>query len=293
MKINDYFENKRYKAIVQDRRLLTDYEKEQLIPELKSRLKVLIQYFKEIISLCDIQKGSKEFNSKINSIINPQSIPIAPQDSVESISEKFYESIKAQAQKEGVDDIENILKSFENIDDANKLGLFLNEINLQCSSLMAVKNKLFLFKIEGYPFISNAKTGETVACQPQQYFLTTEPFQIIIGNLVAVAKATSDTVHEWHKYNMSLKSKYLSIYESSISLRNSRLVLFIQLFTIFLAISLSAFFLITRDPLDLIKKNNILKNEIVNLTQENKSLKSNIKNGSTNYSIKQHSNRGQ
>lgn len=293
MKTNDYFEKRLYKAIVQDRRHLTDYEKEQLIPELRSRLEVLIKYFKEIINLCDVQKGSKEFNSKIASIINPQSLPIESQDSIESISEKFYESVKAQAQKEGIDDIENILKSFENIDDANKLGLFMNEINLQCSSLMAVKNKLFLFKIEGYPFISNARTGETVACQPQQYFLTTEPFQIIIGNIVAVAKATSDTVNEWHKYNMNLKSKYLNIYESSISLRNSRLILFIQLFTIFLAISLSAFFLIARDPFDLIKKNNILKNEIVNLTKENKSLKLNTKNGSTNHPIKQHSNRGQ
>jgi hypothetical protein len=281
MKSFDYFEKRRHKTISQDRSFLTDYEKEQLIPELKSRLNVLVQYFKEIIHLCDIQKGSQEFNVSINSIINPQGLQISTQDSVQTIAEKFYESVKAQAQKEGVDDIESLLKSYENIDDAIKLGLFINEINLQCSSLMVVKNHLFLFKIEGYPFITNKNTGETIACQPKQYFLTTEPFQIVIHNIMGVAKALSDTVHEWHKYNMNLKSKYLDIYISSLSLRNTKLVLFIQMLTIVLAVSLSAFFLVARDPFNLIKENNTLKYEVGSLKQENTFLKSKFEKGLT------------
>lgn len=146
---------------------------------------------------------------------------------------------------------------------------------------MAVKNHLFLYKIEGYPFITDANTGQTFAGHPQQYFLTTEPFQIIINNIMNVAKALSETIHEWHKYNMNLKSQYLSIYVNGLTLRNTKLILFIQMLTIFLAIALSSFFLIARDPFDLMKKNTSLKSEVGVLRQENILLKSKFKNGLT------------
>jgi len=292
MTISEYFEKRRYKTIIHDRRYLTDYEKEQLIPGLKSSLNVLGQYFKEIIHICDIQKGSKEFNLNLNSIINPKGAPITFQDTGQSVSEKFFEDVKSQAQKEGVDDIERILKLYENIRDTKQLGLFINEINHQCSSLMAVKNHLFLYKIEGYPFITDVKTGQTIACQPPQYFLTTEPFQIIINNIIGVAKALSDTVHEWHKYNMNLKSKYLEIYVKSLSLRNTKLGLFIQMLTVFLAISLSAFFLIARDPLDLKKQNNALTSKVEVLKQENKILKIKAEKGLIIQSIGSRQSRG-
>lgn len=106
MNIKEYLEKRRYKTILHDRRYLTDYEKEQLIPEIKSRLKVLAQYFKEIIKLCDVQKDSKEFNLSLNSIINPKAAPISLQQSGQSVSEKFFGDVKLQAQEEGVDDIE-------------------------------------------------------------------------------------------------------------------------------------------------------------------------------------------
>ena len=130
---------------------------------------------------------------------------------------------------------------------------------------MVVKNHLFLFKIEGYPFITNNKTGETTACQPQQYFLTTEPFQIVINNIMGVAKALSDTVHEWHKYTMNLKSKELDIYVNRLSLRNTNLVLFIQLLAIVLTISLSAFFLMARDPFNLILLRHIINYDQISI----------------------------
>jgi len=281
MKLREYFEKKRYKIILHDRRYLTDYENEQLVPELKSRLNVLVQYFNDIITLCEIQKGSKEFNQNLNSIINPRGITIRFHDSGESVAENFFGDVQAQAQKEGVDDIKRILNLYDNIQDTKQLGLFINEINLQCSSLMAVKNFLFLYKIEGYPFIVDPKTGQSIAQQPQQYFLTTEPFQIVINNIIGVAKALSDTIHEWHKYNMDLKSQYLKIHVNNISLRNTKLVLFIQLLTIILAISLSAFFLMARDPFNLIKENNTLKSEVSSFKQENALLKLKFEKGLT------------
>ena len=64
LRIQAYREKKRYDIILHDRSHLTDYEKEQLIPELKLRLNVLKQYFNEIIKLCDLQRDSQDFNQK-------------------------------------------------------------------------------------------------------------------------------------------------------------------------------------------------------------------------------------
>ncbi|MFH1081258.1 MAG: hypothetical protein V1766_13540, partial [Pseudomonadota bacterium] len=64
----------------------------------------------------------------------------------------------------------------------------------------------------------------------------------------------------------------------------TKLVLFIQMLTIVLAISLSAFFLLARDPFNLIKENNTLKSEVGSLKQENALLKSKFEKGLTNQS---------
>ena len=48
-KLRSLRDKKRYEVILHDRTHLTDYEKDVLIPELKSRLGALKQYFKDII----------------------------------------------------------------------------------------------------------------------------------------------------------------------------------------------------------------------------------------------------
>jgi len=147
------------------------------------------------------------------------------------------------------------------------LGLFVNEINLLCSSLMNVNNKLLLYKIETYPYLTDTKTNQTIAAHPKQYYLTIEPFQILVNNIVAVAKPTSETIHEWHKYALKLKSQYLELH-------NTRSAKNIHILTIILAISLSAFFLFANDPFNLIRQNSELRNKIMILKNELKSLKS-------------------
>ena len=268
MKIKQHFDKKRYNIILHDRLHLTDYEKDQLIPELKYRLAVLRKYHEEVIQLCDIQKNQPEFNQNLNSIINPKGIPSPPEDSALSISEKYFNDVKKQAQKEGIDNIDRINKLYENIEDTKQLGLFLNEVNILCSSFLVVKNKLFLYKINGYPILTDAQTRQTIATQPEQYYLTTEPFQLLVSNIVAVAKSTSDSIHDWHNYAMKLKSQYLDLYINRLSIRNTQKTLCIQICTMLLAISLSAYFLFANDPFNLFKKNLELKKEIGQLKEE-------------------------
>lgn len=263
---------KRYKAILQDRMHLTDYERGQLIPELKSRLGVLNQYFSDIIRICENQRDSRLFKENLNSIINPKGLSSSSEVDAQCLSERFFDAVKNQAQIENIDDINRILKEYENIEDVRRLGLFLNEVNLLCSSLLEVKNRLFLFKIEAYPHILDKRTGQTIADIPHQFYLTTEPFQISIQNIASVCKATSETVHEWHRQTMNMKSQFLNFLSNKTTLRNNRLILFIQILAIFLAIVLSAFFLSANDPFNLIKTNQELKSRAKVLEDENRLL---------------------
>jgi hypothetical protein len=271
-KIKDNRLKKRYRLILQDRIHLTDYEKYQLIPELRSRLRVLVGYFSDIVTICRNQKGSRLFVENLASIINPEGIPSSNID-VKDLAEKFFDSVIEQAQVQNIDDIERILKEYENIEDVRRLGLFLNEINLLCSSFLEVKNRLFLFKIEAYPHITNQQTGQTIAHIPNQFFLTIEPFQIVIQNILSVCKATSDTIHGWHKENMNIKAQFLDLYNNKITLRNNRIILLIQIVTILLAVALSAFFLSANDPFNLIRENKDLKENWKSLGSENRILK--------------------
>ena len=274
-KIKKHHLKKRYKAILQDRMHLTDYERDQLIPELRLRLGALIQYFSDIIRICENQKNSRLFIENLSSIINPKGLPSSEVDA-QCLSEKFFDGVKKQAQIENVDDINRILNEYENIKNVGKLGLFLNEVNLLCSSLLEVKNRLFLFKIEAYPHILDQRTGQTITNIPHQFYLTTEPFQIAIQNIAFVCKATSETVHEWHRQTMNMKSQFLNLFNNKITLRNNRLILLIQILTIFLAITLSAFFLSANDPFNLIKKNQELKSSVKVFEDKNQLLRNQL-----------------
>ncbi len=268
-KIREYRDKKRYDVILQGRFHLTDYEKYLLVPELKARLEVLKGRFSEIIQLCELQKNSTQFNRNINSIINPAGLPSDPN---ESVAEAFFNGVKAQAQKEGVGDIDRILNQHKNIGNVSELGAFLDDVNILSSSLLTIKNRLFLFKIEAYPIATHTQTGQVITAQPNQYFVTTEPFQISIDGILGIARAISDTIDEWHKYSMKLKTQYLDLYINRLSVRNTKWVFYINLLTVLLAVSLSAFFLISNDPFNLYKKNRELESKILMLEHQNELL---------------------
>ena len=143
--MKDKFDKKTWDLILHDRKHLTDFEKDQLIPELKSRLNVLRQYFNDIINICTIQKGSAVFTAQLETIINRNAINARIPS--QSLADRFFDQTTNQVQTENIDDIDRILKEYENIEDLKKLGLFANEANFLCSSLLSEKNKLFLCKM--------------------------------------------------------------------------------------------------------------------------------------------------
>ncbi len=265
-KIKQYFDRKRYEIILNDRKHLTDYEKDLLIPDIKERLNILKQYFNDVISLCNIQKDSPVFTQAVQSIVNSAGAQLDPKSPQQPVGELFFEKIKELVKTECINDIDKILGKYKTIQDLKNLGLFLTEVNCLCSSFLAINNKLLLFKIETYPYLIDEKTSQTIPAHPRQYYLTIEPFQITVTNIIAIAKATSDTINEWHKYAIKLKSQYLELYTSRFS-RN------IHILTIILAIVLSALFLVASDPFNLYKENMKLKRGYQELSNKYTELK--------------------
>jgi hypothetical protein len=257
---------KYYDVIIKDRKELSDYERDQLIPELKSRLDVIKSFFNEIINTCDNHFDYLPFKRNLDDILNPNSLPSI--DNNDNLSDIFFNEIKRQSQEDFINNIETVLNKYNKIVDFKSLGLFMTEVNFLCSVLMNTKNILFLYKIVGYPNVKNLQTGEIKSNRPAQYELTIEPFQIAIDNIFQVAKSTSETIHEWHKQVMQSKTQFVDLYNAGIKLRNSKLILFIQILTIILTISLSFFFSLAKDPFNLVKENSSLRNKIILLEQD-------------------------
>lgn len=273
---------KHYRIISQDRTDLTDYEKDQLIPELKSRLEVLKNYFYDVIRISDDLAGSSLFTQNLHSILNQKFIE-SQEGNGQSLAHKYFNDAKIFAKVENIDDINRILEKYESIEKVKDLGLFLNEINFLCSSMVNIHNKMFYFNIDAYPHVEDSRTGQAISREPKQYLLTIQPFQITIQNIISVCKATSETVHEWHKYTTRLKTQSLDLYINRLTIRNSRLILFIQITAILLAIGLSAFFLTANDPFNMLKtsrqkegKIESLNKEVTSLNKENSDLKAQI-----------------
>ncbi|MGO9021704.1 MAG: hypothetical protein ACLQVJ_25490 [Syntrophobacteraceae bacterium] len=244
-----------YDVLLRDRTHLTDYEQEFLIPDLKYKLSVINERFADIVSICNTNKQSDTFVNALDTII-------ANRNTSKHHATQFFEQIAQQAQDEYIDTINTLLSKYNIIPDFLTLGRFMTEVSLICSSLLALNNILFAYKLAAYPTISHLESGQSASLKPAQYIITTEPFQVDIDNIVSVANVTSASIQTWHTHNMKLKNQYVQLYTTHISLKNSTRIFVVQLLTIVLAISLSAFFLFSRDPLSLMKENLQLKRHI-------------------------------
>lgn len=266
-----YFERKRWGLVLNARKHLTDFEIDQLIPDLKSRLEILKIYFEGIIKICNVQENSKVFSDSVTQVINELQFEADENNPQESIAKLYFNDVRKHSKEQGVEWIDKILKNNQQITSLKQLISFANEVNMFCSAMSTINNDLLLYKINTYPYLTNQSTGEVIATHPKEYYLTIEPFQHYIHNIVEVSKATIDSIQEWNKSSQKLKTQYLDLYNERLSLRNTRAILFINILAILLAVSVSAFFLTANDPFNLYKANE-------NLKKENLFLKEQIKN---------------
>lgn len=266
-KIYHYLRKRKYRAILQDREDLSDYEKKFLVPEIKLRLRQLKEYFQAIVNLCEAHKTDPLFAAQLEKIVNPADTPYRDQQG-SNHAEQFFSQTQKLAKEQHTDEIDKILLNYSDIDDLKRLVAFLNEVNFLCSSLVEVNNRLFLFHLQTFPHVIDPVSGKVLSEEPRELHLTTKPFEITVNNIVSVSKATSDTIHTWHKEFMEGKRRFLEYYGHKISLRNNRVILFIQLFALLLGVALSALFLFANDPFNQFKKNQILEQRNLSLQSE-------------------------
>jgi hypothetical protein len=194
-----YFERKRWGQVLNARKHLTDFEIDQLIPDLKNRLEILKIYFEEIIKICNVQETSKVFSNAVTQVINELQFQADENSPRESIAKLYFTDVRKHSKEQGVEWIDKILKDNQEISSLKQLISFANEVNMFCSAMSTINNDLLLYKINTYPYLTNQSTGEVIATHPKEYYLTIEPFQNYIHNIVEVSKAIIDTIQEWNK----------------------------------------------------------------------------------------------
>lgn len=202
------------------------------------------------------------FVQSVSEIVNPDALPPS-EHTQKNPAALFFEAVKGQVNMEDIPQIDEILAKSDLITNTTELGLYLNEISVLCSSFINTENRLFLYKINIYPHVTDISTGEVVSKIPTQYFLTTEPFRILLDNIVGVCNATVKSIDYWRKDTLKLEKRRFEAETSRNTVRNNRLLLIFQILSILLAISLSMFFLTSADPLGQQKKINQLKLEII------------------------------
>ena len=99
--------------------------------------------------------------------------------------QRYWDDVKKQTEQEYIHDCDAILDKYQSIDDFKSLGAFLRDVNYLCSTFIATKTRLLLYRIQAYPIVTDRNTGRSVAAKSASYDLAIEPFQVTLENIDA------------------------------------------------------------------------------------------------------------
>lgn len=257
---------------------LSEYEKDFLLPELKGRCEELLKYCKEINNYCDNRVDEKAFGTTLRSLMLDSQIehliPVALRPpTAEVLARKFFTEIKNMNQITFIEPLESVIQKIKPETNLKEFGTILNEINHVCSTVIQVKEKLFLYSLASFTVVLDRQTNQPVMTEPKELKVLLVPFQNTIENIYGVANSTSETIHQWHKEQMNWKTEFLKVISQRIAQRNN-------LLAILVAIAVSWAFLTATQPLEkyqLGKENESLKQQIVETQQEKQLFEKQIK----------------
>jgi hypothetical protein len=206
---------------------LSEYEKDFLLPELKARCEELLKYCKEINQYCDERVDERAFgatlrqlviDSKYEQLVPPELRPPSP----EVLARQFFEQTRDMNYVSFIKPLEQVLGRFNNNDiDLKEFGKILNEINHICSTIVQVKQRLFLYSLRSYVIAIDPKTGDPIVSEPKDLAVLLIPFKNTLDNIYNVANATSGTIHQWHKEQMQWKTEFLKVKSERLAQRNN------------------------------------------------------------------------
>ncbi|WP_413288385.1 hypothetical protein [Bdellovibrio sp. HCB337] len=258
---------------------LSDYERDFFLPEIKGRCEALLLYCKEIDLFCIERADEHNFGVMLRKLMLPADVEaLIPADQRPSepkvLAKKYFSAIQKVNKETFIEPLENVIQKINSNVGMKEFGLILNEVNLVCSSVIQIKEKLFLYRFGSIAFVKNPQTGEVILTQPNELNLMLHQFQNTIDNIYGVANSTSGTLHQWQKEAMEWKTEFLKVTTERIAQRNN-------LLAIIAAIAISWAFMFGTEPLEkyqLEKNNDALKGQIAEDSKQRQLLEEQIKN---------------
>lgn len=256
---------------------LSEYERDFLIPELKGRCQELLKYCEAIDDYSHNHVDDKAFGATLRKVMLPKEMEkLVPSTmhppSDEILARKFFTDMRLMNKETFIDPLKAVIADFEGEVELKTFGTILTKVNHICSTVVQVKEKLFLYRLSGFSTIHNIATNQLVLAEPQELKVMLIPFQNTLENIYGVANSTSQTIHQWHKEVQQWKTEFLRVLSERIAQRNN-------LLTIIVAIALSWLFMTAVDPFENTRMENAnqkLKSAITQTTEENSKLKNDI-----------------
>ncbi len=262
-KLKAWKKKRRYKELTEWRDHLVEYEEKTFIPEIKSRVVALKQYFDEINTICDAHSNNPTFGAALRLIIDPSKLGtqggyITATDP--QLANSYFSQMKAMNTESYIEPAQDLIQNHSIVTNLSDLASYLNKVNFMCSSIIQIKQKIFLYNMRVFHTLHSVPSGQLVQSHPAEYTLIIMPFKILLENIVSVADSTSQTIHQWHKEQIEWKTKSMNVWTEQLNRKN-------QLLTIGVATALSAFFLTIADPYKMLQQESHIQklNDEINL----------------------------
>ena len=225
---------------------VSDYETDFFLPELKGRCEELLKYFEMIDDYSLNHVDDKVFGETLRNLMVKKELERLVPDKMkpppsEEIAKAFFSQMREMNQREFIQPLKKVIADFNKPLDMKIFGSILNQVNHVCSTVVQVREKLFLYRLSGFATAHEIESGKMVLSEPKDYKVMLVPFQNIMDNIYGVANSTSQTIHQWHKEQMEWKTSFLGVLSERLAQRNN-------LLTIIAAIAISWLFLAITNP---------------------------------------------
>lgn len=264
----------RFRVLTEWREDLNGFERDLLIPEVRGRMQLMLKYFDKLIADCEEQRSDTEWAALVEGILNPPSSD--PRGHQRASPGMYFGALIPQLVSNYIEPIRAVLPRLERAETLQALGAAFNEVNLICESVTGVQEGLLKFRMRGIAVVRDIATGEAIVQPPRELHLIMLPFEHILGQLVMLASSTAESLKNWRNAEAQAKPKFLDLENARTSLLNNTQVLWVNIATVFLAIVLSAFFLVAGDPFALAKTNRALMSELTESRAEQVRLASHL-----------------
>lgn len=257
---------------------LSDYERDFFLPEIKGRCEALLSYCKEIDAFCTARSDEHNFGVLLRNLVlggyDETQIPAGDRPPTPgALARQYFSAIQEVNRTTFIEPLERVIQKIKPDITLKEFGSLLNEVNLVCSSVIQIKEKLFLYRLSSFAFVRDPQTGEVLPTQPRELTLLLVPFQSAIENIYGVANSTSGTIHQWHKEQMQWKTEFMKVVSERIAQRNN-------LLAIIVAIAISWAFMMGTKPLEkwqLERDSEALKTQINEDSKQRQQLEEQIK----------------